>query len=152
MRREARSAEAPRPASGWQAGAAYALAVFAVGFAIGAVRVTVVEPAVGAAVAVAAEAPLMLAASWFICRAVVRRAAIPSRRAARLAMGGWAFALLEAAETALAILAFGRSPGQILTAAGSVAGTIGLAAQSAFALLPVVQGELDARRADRRPL
>jgi hypothetical protein len=144
------AASRTRPA--WAAGAVYFLAVFAVGFVVGAFRTTLVEPAIGAIGAVAAEAPLMLAASWMICRAVVRRAALSSRPATRLAMGGTALALLLIAETLLGILAFGRGPALQLAAMTSGPGAIGFAAQVAFGLMPLLQAACDARRARRESM
>ena len=129
----------------WRAGAIYALAAFLIGFVFGTVRVTLVAPRVGAFVAVALEAAPMLIACWFVCRAVVRHGAIPPGRLSRLAMGAWALALLLAAETALGVFGFGRGLTEQLAALATAAGALGLAAQIAFALLPLIQGELDIR-------
>ena len=56
-----------------RAGAAYFAIVFAVGFVLGALRVTFLAPAVGPLPAVALELPVMLAASWWTCGWLMRR-------------------------------------------------------------------------------
>jgi hypothetical protein len=131
-----------------RAGALYALSAFLIGFGFvfGAVRVTLVAPRVGAFAAVALEAAPMLIACWFVSRIVVARAAVPAAAASRLAMGAWALALLLAAETALGVVGFGRTLTEQFAAWATPAGALGLAAQVAFALLPVAQGEWERRR------
>lgn len=91
-----------------KAGLAYALAVFAFGFLFGTVRVLLVEPALGAATAVAVEVPLMLGVSWLAAKAVLRRLPVARSTLPRLAMTAVALAVLLALETALG-LAFGAS-------------------------------------------
>ncbi len=56
-------------------------------------------------------------------------------------MGLVAFAVLMSFEFTVAIFGFGRSPAQFLTALGSTPGAIGLAAQIAFAFIPVLQAK-----------
>jgi hypothetical protein len=82
----------------------------------------------------------MLWISWVACGRIVARFAVPPPVGPRIAMGATAFVLLMAAEVALAVFAFGRTPASV--AAGLVApdGAIGLAAQLAFAALPLVRG------------
>ena len=53
--------------------AAYFIAVFAVGFALGTLRVTLVVPALGERIAELAEMPFMVAASVFFAWRFVRR-------------------------------------------------------------------------------
>lgn len=91
-----------------KAGLAYALAVFAVGFLFGTLRVFLVEPALGAATAVAVEVPLMLGVSWLAAKAVLRRLPVARSTLPRLAMAAVALAVLLVLETALG-LAFGTS-------------------------------------------
>ncbi|MGB4908133.1 MAG: hypothetical protein WBP15_06330, partial [Tabrizicola sp.] len=52
---------------------AYVLPVFAVAFALGAVRVNLVAPRVGPLLAVAVELPLVLALSWAVAGRVLNR-------------------------------------------------------------------------------
>ena len=63
---------------------AYTLPVFALAFALGALRVTLVAPATGPLLAVALEVPLVLALSWIIAGPVLRRWPLHGSR--RLAM------------------------------------------------------------------
>lgn len=118
------------------AGAAYFAFSFLAGFALGALRVAVVAPRLGAALAVALEAPLILTASWFAARWCVKRFGVPAAPGARLAMGGVAFALLMLAELGAAVFIFHRSLAQHLAGYLSAAGGLGLAAQLAFAGIP----------------
>jgi hypothetical protein len=122
------------------AGAAYFAVIFALGFVLGALRETVVAPRLGALAAVLIEVPAMLAASYAAARFLVRRLAVPDGAAPRLAMGGVAFALLMLAETLVGVLLMGRSPGDQLAAYSHSREAIGLAAQIAFALIPLIAG------------
>jgi hypothetical protein len=51
-----------------KAGALYAIIIFVVGFILGTIRVLLLAPRLGETTAVIIEAPIMLAASWFVCR------------------------------------------------------------------------------------
>lgn len=121
------------------AGAAYFALVFALGFLLGTLRVALLVPRLGEAWAVAAELPLMLAASWFACGWAVARWAVPGTTPARAAMGLTAFALLMIAETIVGVALLGRSLGQQAEAVLSPTGLTGLAAQLAFALFPLLR-------------
>ncbi len=114
---------------------AYFLPVFALGFVLGTVHTLWLAPAIGPLAAVAAELPVMLAASWLLARRVVRRHAITSPGAA-LALGLIAFALLLLAELALAMTLAGQGPGEWAAALATAPGALGLAGQAVFALLP----------------
>lgn len=92
----------------WRAGLAYALGVFAVGFLFGTARVLIVEPALGAAAAVAIEVPLMLGVSWLVAKAVLRRIPVERQLPPRIGMAAIALLVLVALETGLG-LAFGMS-------------------------------------------
>ena len=50
-----------------KAGALYAIIVFVIGFMLGTIRVLLVAPRLGETTADIIEAPIMLAASWFVC-------------------------------------------------------------------------------------
>jgi len=117
-----------------RAGLAYWAAIFALGFVLGALRVTVMVPLLGELAAVLAELPVMLAASWLWARVLVRRHRLGP--GAALVMGALAFLLLMGCEAALALGAFGQAPGQWLAGMGEAPGAIGLAGQVTFALLP----------------
>ena len=115
----------------------YFAAVFALGFALGTLRTLWLAPAIGPTPAVLAELPVMLGASWWLARRIVGRAKLPSQRAA-LAMGALAFALLMGAELALGVLAFGETPREWLTGLTRLPGSLGLAGQALFGLLPAL--------------
>lgn len=114
---------------------AYWALVFAVGFALGTLRVTLLAPAIGPFAAVACEVPVMLLASWWGAKVVLRHWPLPDR-AARLAMGALALAVLMVAEAALARLAFGQSLSDWTAQLATAPGALGLAGQVVFALIP----------------
>jgi len=120
-----------------RAGAVYFGLVFLAGFALGAVRTIVVAPRLGETLAVLLEAPLMLTVSWFVASWCVGYFKVPAAPLARLAMGGWAFALLMAGELGVSLMVFHRSISQTLAGFQSAAGAVGLAAQFAFAWMPL---------------
>lgn len=121
------------------AGLAYVAVVFAVAFAIGALRVLVLAPRLGETLAVLVEVPVVLAVSWWSCGVIVRRFAVATGLRHRLVMGALAFIVLQAVEAMLALTAFGRSGAEYLAAFATPAGLIGLAGQIAFALIPLVR-------------
>lgn len=123
-----------------KAAAVYFTLVFTLGFVLGALRVTVLVPAVGELVAVMVELPVMLTAAWFICRRVVRHFNVPAAAGPRLAMGGAAFALLMTVEFTMSVTVFGGSPGAFVTGLATAVGLLGLAGQALFGLWPWWQG------------
>jgi hypothetical protein len=123
------------------AGLAYFALVFALGFVLGTVRTLLVRDAPGAGrlLGVLIELPIMLGASWFLCRRVVHRFAVAPTVAARAVMGGVAFALLLGAELAVGALLFDRTLAQHFALYLEASYALGLAAQVAFALMPLLQ-------------
>jgi hypothetical protein len=115
--------------------------VFALGFVLGTVRTLALAaaPEVSRFQAVLIEAPIMLAASWFACAFVITRCALPRTIAARAGMGGGAFVMLVLAELALAVWLAGLTPAEHLRAYAEPSHALGLAAQMAFGLFPLVQ-------------
>lgn len=113
---------------------AYRVVVFTAGVALGTLRVTLLDVAIGPLAAVACELPLMLLVACWGARWVLRRWPLQSR-SGRLAMGATAFAVLIGAGAALARMAFGQSladrAGQLATAPGA----LGLAGQVAITLI-----------------
>src|SRR5438477_5712827 len=122
-----------------RAGIAYAIVVFLIGFGLGTFRVLLLIPHVGETVAVSLETPLMLAASWFVCRWCVDLLDVPRRVGARAVMGVVAFTVLMLAEFGLSALVFGRSEAEFAASYSSVSGAIGLVAQIIFAIFPAAQ-------------
>ncbi len=121
------------------AGAAYFLVLFLLGFVLGAIRVLVIAPRLGDVAAVLLELPVMLAASWLVCRTLIRRMGVAADSTSRLLMGFTGFALLMLAELALGLFGFGRSLATQLAAWTEPAGLIGLAGQIAFGAIPLLQ-------------
>ncbi len=121
------------------AGLAYFGVVFAVGFALGTLRVMVLLPRLGAALAVGLELPIMLALSWFACRWLIARFDVPATLVARLVMGTVAFVILMAAELGVSTLALGRSLSAHLDHYRELSAMLGLAGQIAFAMFPIMQ-------------
>ena len=120
------------------AGALYAIIVFVSGFILGTIRVLLAAPRLGETLAVIVEVPLILVASWFVCRRCVERLDVRRTVPARSLMGLVAFLVLMEAEIGLGAV-LGQSLVDHLAAYGSTAGTIGLAAQVIFATFPVIQ-------------
>jgi hypothetical protein len=122
-----------------KAGTAYALIVFAIGFALGAIRVLVLVPHLGATASVVLETPIMLAVSWKVSRWSTRWFDLQPDGRSRLLMGIVAFTVLMVAELGVAVFAFGESPALYVSGIWSIAGGIGFAAQICFAGLPWLQ-------------
>jgi hypothetical protein len=122
------------------AGTVYFLALFALGFALGTIRVIIVAPFVGAFAAVLAEIPIMLTAAFFSSRWTIRRWNVPSAAAIRWAMVLWFLVLLLLFETLLGAMLFGRTVAEQLASLETAAGLFGLSAQVIAALLPVFVG------------
>jgi hypothetical protein len=128
--------ERPIPAA-----ASYFALVFALGFALGTVRVLWLAPMGGEIAAVLAELPVMLAASYFAARWLTRRFHINSAQSAGL-MGGIAFALMMLAEASLALTLPGTGAGtgiaEWFAALFTVPGIYGLADQIGFGVMPLL--------------
>ncbi|MEY2882672.1 MAG: hypothetical protein RL490_396 [Pseudomonadota bacterium] len=119
-----------------RAGLLYFASVFAIGFALGTLRVLVIIPRIGETAAVLLEVPVMLALAWPICGRLLRRFAVPAGVAPAV-MGGTAFSVLMLAEWGLAVTLFGQSSGQHWALYRTLPGQIGLVGQILFALLPL---------------
>jgi hypothetical protein len=129
-----------------KAGVSYFALVYLAGFVLGTARVLLVAPRVGDTAAVLIETPIILAASWIGSRLCIIRFSVPPEAAPRLAMGSVAFALLIIGELGVSNIVFGRSWEDALAAFLYPPGIIGLSAQVAFALLPLVQAVLERGR------
>ena len=119
--------------AGVRAGILYALALFAIGFALALVRIPLLAPRIGETAAVLVELPIMLVAAWKISGAIVQRQALPHND--RLRMGAVYFPLLLLFELLLG-LALGGSAPRILAGWFALPGILGLAAQALAALFP----------------
>ncbi|MCU0947479.1 MAG: hypothetical protein MUF47_04420 [Porphyrobacter sp.] len=118
-----------------RAAIAYWAVVFALGFVLGTLRVLLLSPLIGLVPATLIELPVMVAASWCASGCLVRRFGITGEGAA-LAMGGLAFALLMAAECAIAAGMMEQRPAQWLAGLRQPHALLGLAGQVLFAVMP----------------
>ena len=123
----------------------YFLALFALGFALGTLRVTVLAPRLGEFAATMAEVPVMLAAAFFTSRWAIRRWQVPHVLLIRWSMVGWFLTLLLLFETLLGTMLLGKTAAALWPAIATPAGLLGLFAQVIAALLPVLVERVDDR-------
>ena len=115
-----------------EAGVAYAVTVFAIGFLLGTARVLLLAPHVGSTIAVSVEAPIILTASWYLSSIWMKRFVVGAEIRSRILVGAVAFVTLTILEVALSISLFHRSIGEYIADLRSPAGVVGLAAQACF--------------------
>jgi len=127
-------------------GIVYFALVFAVGFLLGTVRVLLVEPQMGERLAELAETPLMLLATFFAARFVVRRYPTPDR-ASYLVSGGVALLLLVLVEFTVVLGIRGISIPQYFAERDPIAGGVYALMLIIFAAMPWLLG---GQRAVRR--
>jgi hypothetical protein len=118
----------------------YFLALFALGFVLGTIRVLFVAPQIGVLGATLLEVPLMLAAAFFLCRWAVGRWQVLPDLAARGGMALWFLVLLVLFETLVGVTLFGRTLAGTWAGLATPAGVIGLTAQAIAAVLPLFVG------------
>lgn len=119
-----------------EAGVTYAATGFAIGCLLGAVRILVLAPRVGATAAVLLEVPIILAASWCLSSIWMKRLDIGAEIRTRILVGAVAFVTLMTLEVMLWTGLFHRSIGAYLAGLKSLAGAIGFVAQLCFATFP----------------
>jgi hypothetical protein len=113
----------------------YFAIVFGAGFVLGTLRVTMLVPRLGERKAELAEAPLMLAASFFAARFVVRR--VPAEdRLDHLWSGLLALAVMLAVEFSVVLSLRGLSLAEYFATRDPIAGAVYVALLAAFALMP----------------
>lgn len=134
-----RSHRSPRWATCAKAGCVYALTVFVIGFAFGAIRVLLLVRLLGETAAVSLEAPFMLAASWYLSRWSAQKYDMLTDTNEALLMGAIALAILTFAEWCTSWLLFRRTVLEYFAGFWSVPGAIGLASQLCFAGFPFLQ-------------
>jgi hypothetical protein len=121
-----------------KAGILYFALVFAIGFALGAIRIPFVVPRLGVRWAELLEMPLMLFASFLAARFFVHRfGPLSSRR--RVIMGVVALALLVAAEIGLTV-ALAQSVPESIAGRDPVSGIAYLISLAVFAAMPLLVG------------
>lgn len=118
---------------------AYFAMVFAIGFALGTLRVLLIVPRFGEMIGVWLELPIILVSAWLVCRWAMRRWAVPRGPSSRLFVGLAALAMLLAAEVLLGLTLFGRDLAGQLAEMTRGSGALGLAAQLVYAFFPLLQ-------------
>jgi hypothetical protein len=118
----------------------YFLALFALGFVLGTIRVLFVAPQIGVLRATLLEVPAMLTAAFFLCRWTAARWQVSPALAARWVMGLWFLVLLALFETLLGVTVFGQTLDETWAGLATAAGLVGLTAQVIAALLPLFVG------------
>jgi hypothetical protein len=121
-----------------KAGVFYSVVVFAIGFALGTLRVLWLVPRLGSRTAELMEAPVMLGVTVMAARWVVRRLEVPSEWRRRLSIGCTALAFLLAAEFALVIGLRGLSIRDYFATLDPVAGTVFYLSLGVFAVMPLL--------------
>jgi hypothetical protein len=124
-----------------RAGFFYFAAVFGLGFILGTIRVLVLIPRLGELISTLIELPVILSASWIICRQLTTRLQVPYEPLTRLSMGVSAFVLLMGADLALSVWLFGNTVTGHFERYRSLPNAIGLAGQVVFLLFPLLQME-----------
>jgi len=120
------------------AGLVYGSTIFALGFALGALRVLWLGPLFGREVVVLVEGPFILLVAWFVAWWLIRGHHVPALAAHRLVMGAAGFALSMAGEMAVAMFGFGRTLAMQRAIYATGQGMLELMPQVAFALLPLL--------------
>jgi hypothetical protein len=115
----------------------YFILIFGLGILLGAVRVLLTQPLMGATGALILELPLMLLASLVVAQQSLAMYKVEGLLRA-LAMGLIAFALLMASEAALYLLTEGRDPMRWAVGLVRWPNVLGFAAQIAFGLIPPI--------------
>ena len=121
-----------------KAGIIYFLQVFGTGFALAFIRIPFLVPAFGVRVAELIKMPVMLAVIVWASKRLARHHS-GFTRVDRLASGLVAFALLVAAELAVAYFLGARSPSQYIASRDPVSGSVYLVSLLFFAVAPALQ-------------
>lgn len=119
-----------------KAGTAYFAIVFAVGFALGTIRVLWLTPYLGERMAELSEMPWMLLASVLSARWVTGKFALPALALQRLAVGMLALAWTLTFEFTLVLGLRGLSLNEYFASRDPVAGSTYLTMLGLFALMP----------------
>lgn len=120
------------------AGIVYFALVFAAGFALGAVRVTLIAPRIGERAAELMETPFMLAVIVLSARWIVRRFALPRSLATRLGAGLLALVLMLAAELGFLLRLRGMTVAEYIATRDPVPGAVYYASLGVLAVMPLL--------------
>ncbi len=124
----------------------YFLIVYAAGFMFGIVRVFLLEPRVGDALATLCEAPVLFAVIVLAARSLPARLNLPKTIGPLLGMGAGALILQQLADFAFGVLLRGATPAQQLAHFATPAGAIYLVLLLAFVVMPLLANRPLARR------
>ena len=124
----------------------YFLYVFAIGFVLGVVRTLWLVAPLGERAAELAELPVMVIASYFVARFLLRSRGHRFGVGASVAAGLGALALLAGAEIATVIVLRAQNLSDYVAARDPVAGTAYLIALASFAAMPALVAASRRRR------
>jgi hypothetical protein len=116
---------------------AYCASVFSIGFLLGIARTLWIAPRLGERSAELIEMPVMVAASFFVARALLSRAGLVEIRNAALA-GLTALALLLCAELAVVVFLRGQTVADYVASRDPVSGSAYVLALLLFAAMPAL--------------
>lgn len=116
----------------------YFLIAFGAGFVLGPIRVFLLEPRVGSTIAVACEAPFLLAVMVVASRRVPSVVHLRHDRLSLAMMGLGALALQQAADLAVGVTLRGITPSEHVAYFGTAAGRIYAGLLLSFAVMPML--------------
>ncbi len=128
-------------------GAGYFGLVFAAGFALGTIRVVLLQPYLGSGASRLLELPVMVAISFMAARIIMRRAGAVERMDA-LTIGLVAFILLLLAEMLIGSWLFRLPYSAIFTDAMTLIGFLNFLAQSLLIVFPAIVSALERKAHD----
>jgi len=123
-------------------GMVYGFVMFAAGFPLGVIRITMLVPLVGELNAVLIEIPFMLLICWYLSKQCLVRLYLALRDERRNnvnTMGVAAFSTLLLLESFLSLTLLDRTLGELLEDFTSAKGSTGLLAQIVTSSFPIIQ-------------
>lgn len=127
-----------QPMTSARIGLLYFAIVFTFAFAMGIARTLLIAPWLGPTAAVLLEIPIVLLASWFVARRLMRGR--PFTRSQCAIIGGTAFVLTMISEAAFSYILRGQGVAQWAGTLLTPLGMVGLAGQAGFAVMPLFAG------------
>jgi hypothetical protein len=124
----------------------YFLLMYACGFATGVIREFLVTPRTGLTLALWIELPVMVGASFFVARFVLRHFGVRNEMSERLVMGLLGLSMLLAAEEAMSWALRGVSIFTLWTRFFPLAAIANFSGLALFALMPVLIGLQSGKR------
>ena len=134
-----------------KSGLIYFAIVFAAGFALGTIRVLLLEPHIGSRYAKLTEMPIMLLVIYCAARYIVLKTLPASTNGLYVAVGVFALALLLLLEFTLVLGLQGISMDRYLESRDAIAFTAYLASLGLFAFMPLILKMRMKRTAPKQP-